>query len=335
MVILVFAMFLVSGCGNEGTVEDAVGSVEEVVDGVDEVDSVEMPERIIIGASEPGSAWYIYGSAFKEILENEFPGTIVDIFYGGGDINLTALQEGEVDFGITFGASAYDASQGRGNFSEPHDNVRGVVGIYETTLVMAVRENSDIYSVADLEGKTISSGLPGYATTGILQQILPVCGLDLDTVSWEYATMPDVALMFKDGAVDMAAIYAPVKAPFPAIEEIAVSTDIRLLPFPKECFDQALEINPGLVESPVPAGLYKGQEEEVYTHGVIGALYSRAGLSDEIVFAVVKALIDNRDKLEGMSPDLGYISVEDGHVGLGLELHNGAVEFYQAMGTLN
>ncbi|HHX87634.1 MAG TPA: TAXI family TRAP transporter solute-binding subunit [Firmicutes bacterium] len=297
-------------------------------------DEVKMPELITIGASEPGSSWYPMAVAMKDVLEKEYEDMQVEIFYGGGDINLKAIEEGKIDFGITFGVTAYDSLEGRNRFDEPLENVRGALGIFLANLQMVTRPDSDIKSVADLKGKTISTGMPGYATTGMFPDVLKVHGVDADDVTFEFATMPDVAVMFKDKSIDLFAVHSTIENPFPIIQDITANTPIRLLSISEEDLEELNKINPGHLKVTIPGGLYRGQDEDVVSQGNVAMLATRADLPDEVVYNVIKTLIENSDELANIVSDLKYINAENGPVGLAIPLHPGAEQYYEEQGTL-
>ncbi|CEP69190.1 TRAP transporter solute receptor, TAXI family [Moorella glycerini] len=318
-VVMVFMAGVVVGCAGGAGGKQSKGG---------------MPQRLTIGASEPGSSWYPMAAAMKEVLEKEFPGTKVDIFYGGGDINLKALEEKKIDFGITFGVTAADAKAGKGRFEKPLQNISSAMGLYLAALQMVVRPDSGINSISDLKGKKISTGMPGYATTGIFEQILPLYGLKKEDVKWVSGTASDIAGMFKDRTIDFCAVHSTIRVPFPMIQDIASQTPITLLGIDDQIMEQLREMNPGHQKVVIPANLYRGLSKEVTTEGTVGMLATRADLSEEVVYNVVSALIKNADYLAKAVADLSYISADKSSKGLGISLHPGAEKYYKEKGTL-
>ncbi len=322
--ILMFAMIALAGCGGAATEDNAAGD--------EAADTYVMPEKIVIGASEPGSSWYPVAAAMKDVIEKAYPGTRVDIFYGGGDVNLQALETGDIDFGITFSVNAADSVNGHGRFAESGalTNVSGAMGLWTAVLHMVTSPNSGINSVEDLKGKTISTGMQFYATTSIFNTILDLYGMTLnDMGKVEYATAPDMGTMFKDKALDFFAVHSTTLAPYPTIEDISVQTDIKILGLPDDILDQLHEINPGHVKAVIPANLYKGQTEDIVTEGTTAVLACRKDLDEQLVYNVVSTLVNNAGVLAQSVPDLVYITKEQSPVGLGIDLHPGAATFYE------
>lgn len=327
LLTLAFLLAAVAGCSQ--TADKAEPPKDTVTETTKPAKTGGMPEKIVIGASEPGSSWYPMAAAMKEVLEKEYPGTRVDIFYGGGDVNLKAIEEKKIDFGITFSVSAADAKAGKGRFSTALNNVSGAMGLYLAALQMVTRPDSDIKSIADLKGKKISTGMQGYATTGIFEQILPLYGLTKEDVKWEYATAPDIGNMFKDKDLDFFAIHSTTTAPFPVIQDISVQTPIRLIGMEEDKLAQLMQTNPGHQKVVVPANLYKGQTEEVVTQGNVGMLAVRSDLPEDVVQNVVSALIKNADYLAKAVADLSYVSKDKSGQGLGIPLHPGAEKAFK------
>lgn len=320
--LLILLLATVTSCGQKEKVPAESNNTEPKP-------SSGMPSQLTIGASEPGSSWFPMAAAMKEVIEKEYPNTRVDIFYGGGDVNLKALEEKKIDFGITFSVSAADTIAGKGRFEKPFTNISSAMGLYVAAMELVTSPESSINSIGDLKGKRASTGMQGYATTGIMEQILPLYGLNKEDVKWEYATAPDIGILFKDKALDFFAVHTTTFAPFPMIQDVSMQTPIKIIGIEEEILDKLIEINPGHQKVVIPANLYKGQTEDVLTQGTVGMLATRSDLPEEVVYNVVSTIVKNADYMTRAVADLQYISKETSDEGLGIKLHPGAEKFFK------
>lgn len=328
--LLVVLMVALTGCSGEP--EQTPADLEEGANQQGQGAMVEMPSKITIGVSEAGSQWYVIGGAIGQVLKEKYPGMTVDLFQGGGDVNLQAVENKQIDLGISLSVSAADAITGQGRFEKPLTNVKGLLGLFPGHLQIVVRQDSDIDSISDLKGKTISTGLPGYATSGIFEDLIKYYGLTKEDVKWEFASAPDAAAMFKDRQIDLFAINQ--FPPTPVIQDIASQNKIRLLGISDEVIQELEEENPGYSKITVPADSYSGQTEDVGTLNATTILAIRADFPDEVAYEIVKTIMENREKLADTVATLSYINPENGPIGIGAPIHPGAEKFYKEAGVL-
>ncbi|MDN3722159.1 TAXI family TRAP transporter solute-binding subunit [Roseibium salinum] len=93
--------------------------------------------------------------------------------------------------------------------------------------------------------------------------------------------------------------------------------------------------NPYYRIATIPAGTYKGTDEDVTTFGVGATFITSADVSDEVVYTVVKAVFDNFDAFTKLHPAFANLKEEEMiKDGLSAPLHPGAEKYYTERGWM-
>jgi TRAP transporter TAXI family solute receptor len=87
--------------------------------------------------------------------------------------------------------------------------------------------------------------------------------------------------------------------------------------------------------STIPAGMYRGTDNEVTSFGVAATLVTSADVSDEVAYNVAKAVFENFDTFTRLHPAFATLKKEDMvKAGLSIPLHPGAEKYYKEVGLL-
>src|SRR5699024_1992319 len=83
------------------------------------------------------------------------------------------------------------------------DNFSTIATMYPNPVQLIVREDSDIETVEDLEGKKVSPGIKGYSGEIAFQRILDIKGMSYDDLDGiEYIGTEDAAELLRDNHID-------------------------------------------------------------------------------------------------------------------------------------
>lgn len=282
-----------------------------------------------------GGSWYPLGSAMMNIIENN-----VDISTsngpGGGVGNCKAVDAGRADLGWTYTHTAYNAYNGRGKFKKDHKNLRHLMSLYPGVFQIAVPEDSDIHSVADLKDKRIVPGKVGFSGTVIAELVLKAYGLSFETIkesggSVSFVGYSDSAALMKDGHSD--AYMAVTSCPQSTIIDLNFRPGIRFLPIDKEHMQKILDMEPGLMATEIPKTAYKGMEEDVPAVGTVTSIVIHKDVPDELAYKIVKTLYANWPKLKEVKKKAIENSKPDkALMGAGIPVHPGAMKYYKEQG---
>jgi hypothetical protein len=136
-----------------------------------------------------------------------------------------------------------------------------------------------------------------------------------------------------DNKVD--AIAFVVGHPNGSIQEAATTTDAKLIPVSGPEVDALVEANPYYAKAVIPGGMYPGNSKDIETFGVGATFVTTAGMSDEAVYALVKAVFENFEDFKKLHPAFANLKEEEMiKDGLSAPLHDGAVKYYKERGWM-
>ena len=171
--------------------------------------------------------------------------------------NLTLVAEHDSDIAFTLSDTAIDAVEGQAGFDRPLD-LRALATIYPNITQVAVKADSGIERIEDLEGKTVSVGSPNSGTEVIALRLLEVAGLDPDEdLSKRGLGVGESVQALRDGSID--AFFWSGGVPTGAITDLTTTEDVRMLPLDdyleplRERFGEAYE------EAEIEEGEYDGR----------------------------------------------------------------------------
>ena len=255
--------------------------------------SVETVKRLRFGVAGEGGIYREFGERFAA-LENE-------------------TDNGQVELKATAGSAA---------------NLRLLAGEY-LQLAIAQAADSDIQSIEDLHGRTVSIGAEESGSEQNARQILSAYGLNDKMVSMVNLNYEDAAAQLKAGRVD--AIFMTVGAPSPVLTALAGECGIRLLKVDGAAAQRLQSAYSAYNTVTLPAGTYPGQTEKVQTVGVKAVLLASNALPAKQVQQLTQLLFSSR---EGLEEQLGIpLDPEENAVeGVGIPFHAGAAAYYKAAG---
>ncbi len=285
--------------------------------------------ELVFFSGPMGGAWYPLAGAAAEIIQNEIPGVYVEVQPGAGLVNMEAIQTGRADIAMGNSPTTADAFAGNPPFDNPTTKVRNLMGLYDLTLHMVAPRDSDIWTVEDFKGKRVSAQTSGETGEVMFRHILQAHGLSYDDFATvHHLSHGDSANLVRDRHADIMA--ASMNVPGPAIMELTMSRQMRLIPVAPDAFDDIRKINAGYVPFTIPAGSYPGQENDVLGVGMISHFAISADLDDELVYQIAEALYNNIDRLQAVVRtivnDVDYIMND-----IGAPMHPGAKRFFDSV----
>ncbi|MGA9873137.1 MAG: TAXI family TRAP transporter solute-binding subunit [Rhodococcus sp. (in: high G+C Gram-positive bacteria)] len=242
------------------------------------------PPELRLAAGEVGGFFWEFGGLLAGVASETVAAKIIPITTAGSIDNLDALDSGRADLALTLADAAY---------SHPSRNLAAVGCVYENYFQIAVRSDSDIETVADLRGRTVSIGAPGSGATLVSQRIFDASGLS------EAGAMREVQLSMSDagtalGDNDIDAVMWAGGLPTPAFADLR--TAIRLLDLGGVVADLRRGFGTAYEAVLVPADVY-GVHPEVTTVGIPNLLLVHPDVADDTVAALVGTLLDQSSAL--------------------------------------
>lgn len=306
-------------------------------------------EFFTIGTGGTAATYYPVGGVIANAISNPpgsracdeggscgVPGLIASAVSSRGSVdNVNAITSGLRNSGFAQSDVAFWAYTGTGTMEgqPPAENLRAIAALFPEHIHLVVMADSDINSVADLEGKRVSLDEPGSGTYVDANLILEAYGLSNEMVTAE-ALKPDAAGdALRNGQID--AFFFVGGYPTGAIVELASAVDIKLVPIDGDGAAGLTEEFGFFSVSDIPDGAYEGVAAT--TTVAVGAQWiTSADENEELIYQITSALWNDKTRV---LLDVGHakgasINKETALDGIGIPLHPGAERFYREAGLL-
>ncbi len=253
---------------------------------------------------------------------------------GGSVYNINTIRQGELEFGVAQSDWQYHAYNGTSKFADagPFTDLRAVFSVHPEPFTVVARADSGIKNFADLKGKRVNIGNPGSGQRGTMDVVLDALGwttADFALASELKASEQSQALC--DNKLD-AMIYT-VGHPSGSIAEATTSCDSVLVNVTGPEIDKLIADNAFYRTATIPGGMYRGNDEDTTTFGVGATFVSSAGVSDDVVYVVVKAVFDDIEGFRKLHPAFANLDpAQMASDGLSAPIHPGAAKYYAEHG---
>jgi len=252
--------------------------------------------------------------------------------------NLRLIKSKKSEMAFVAGTILYMSSHMMGPFKknkETFPELRGVSSVYVGIHHWVTLEKSGIRTMKDLKGKTICVGPSGSAVAAASLRNLKMLGFEKD-VKVRKLGWAEAATALKDGNVD---VFAAMSAlPVPAVIDVASTHKIRIIPVDPELMKKLIAANPANFLTTIPAGTYKGVNEDIPVSGYNAFWLAHKDVSAEVVYEMLRFTFkpSSRKFLENVHP--GWKMLEPGIEKMtqlmGVPLHPGAERYYKEAGIL-
>jgi uncharacterized protein len=278
---------------------------------------------ILTGGTQ--GTYYPLGGTFADLISTETDVKTTAEVSQASAANMTALQSGEGDVAFVQTDIAYYATEGTEMFDgQPIDTVSALGALYPETIQLVTLADSGINSYEDLKGKKVSVGAPGSGTYANAEQLLEIHGLsiedDIDAQNLDFGESTDG---LASGQIDAAFITAGY--PTAAVEALNATNAVNIIPVSAEKAEELIAKYPYYATDTIPSGTY-GLTEDVPAVSVLAMLAVKKDLSEDLVYAMTKAIYGNTDKISHAKGAL--IKAETGLDGIGIEVHPGAQKYF-------
>lgn len=288
-------------------------------------------ETIRFGAAGTGGIYNETANSIKSIADADGSLKIETKTTAGSAANVRLLSQNYLDAAIVQSDIAYDALNGENNFEKSGtlEGYSAVAGLFTEACHIVVREDSDIKSVDDLLGKTVSIGEEESGSELNAKQILSAYGLNAKMVKEKNLNYAEAATQLKNGDIDAAFFTLGLNAT--VVEELSKQCKIRLIGI-DDATAKKLKNTYSYVDCTIPKDTYNGQSDEVGTVAVKAVLIVNDRLSTGDVKKLTKLVFDNAQELQlTVSADVD-ITTEKAVDGVKIPFHKGAAEYYAEKG---
>ncbi len=117
-------------------------------------------QQLSIATGGTGGVYYPIGGGFAEIINEHLEGYEATAEVTGASVeNMGLIMRGDADLALVLADTALQAYEGSGDFEGRQiENTRALASVYPNAVQLVTLADSDIESLADLEGKRVSVG---------------------------------------------------------------------------------------------------------------------------------------------------------------------------------
>lgn len=290
-------------------------------------------EQLSVATGGTGGVYYPMGGGLAEIINKHVDGYAATAEVTGASVeNMGLVATGDADFAIGLADTVYQAYTGTGKFDgQQLGDTRAVGSLYANMVQIVTLDGSGIASLEDLKGKRVSVGAPGSGTEVNARTIIEANGMSFDDFDAQRLNFNETADALKNGDID--AGFWSVGAPTSSILNLATTNTIAIVPLSDDQVAKAQAVSPVMAPLSLPGGIYDGVADAVSTIGVPNVLVVSAQTSDDLVYAVTKALYENIADLQAVHPAANETTVEFSMNATPIPLHPGALRYYEEIGA--
>jgi TRAP transporter TAXI family solute receptor len=297
-------------------------------------------QRVFLSLATGGTAgvYFPLGAALAELWSGRVPNVQVTAQTSGASVaNVRLLQRGDVAIAMVQNDITYYAFNGIEMFMDrianqpaPVATLRGMAMLYPETIQVVTLRSKNINSIAELRGRRIAVGAPGSGTEVNARQILRMFELGYYNTRPDFLNFAEAADQVKDGVVDAAFITAG--HPTAAVQDIAATRDLKLLPVPREVVEQLRAQWPYYTAVTIPPNTYRGQTEPVDTVAVMAMLVTRQDIDEALIYSLTRTMWEHVDRLRAAHARGRDVTTATARRGMPITMHAGALRFYREFG---
>lgn len=292
---------------------------------------------ITIGTGGVTGVYYAVGGAVCRLVnkDRKTHGLRCSVESTGGSVfNVNTIKSGELDLGMAQSDVQYNATKGVGQFKDggAYGDLRAVFSVHPEPFTVLARKEAGVTKFEDFKGKRFNVGNPGSGTRASMEELLGAMGWKLTDFSLASELKADEhGPALCDNKID--GFFYAVGHPSANIQDPTTTCGAKLVPLTGAAIDKLVADKPYYAKATVPGGMYNNNPNATATYGVLATMVTSAKVSDEVIYAVTKAVFDNFDEFKKLHPAFANLDpkmmVKDGN---SAPLHPGAAKYYKEKG---
>ena len=281
--------------------------------------------KLTMGTGGTQGTYYAYGGVLGQHIKDKTGVAVNVVSTEGSAANIQGIAAGDYTMATVQSDVMSYAWDGTRAFEKDGkvDSFRVIAGLYGEA-VQLISMNPEIKTVADLKGKSVSIGAANSGVYFNAIDVLNAAGMTEEDIKAQFLSFDESTDAMKDGKIDAAFIVAG--APTTAITDLCLTNDAHLIPIDGKVAETMMNSNPFYTTYKVPAGTYKGQDEDVTTVTVKATLIVSADVSEDTVYEVTKAIFEDIEGIEHAKA--AELSLENATSGMTVPFHKGAAKYF-------
>ena len=289
--------------------------------------------QLTMGTGGESGTYFAVGGVLTNVLNEKNPDTMnVNVVSTGGSAdNLQNMATGVYQLATVQSDVMTYAYNGTRSFEKTGavPNVRILAGLYAET-VQIVTTNPDIKTVADLKGKAVCVGDQNSGTYFNAKDVFDAYGLDIEKdIQPIFQSFGASTESLKDGKIDAAFLTAG--APTTSVVDLGTAKSVYLVSIDDEHLAKLLEACPFYAKYTIGKDVYK-TPEDCQTVTVKATLVADASVSDDVAYAIVKTIFENKDEITAAHAKGAELDLTFATDGMAIPFHPGAAKYFAEKG---
>ncbi|MEO0805665.1 MAG: TAXI family TRAP transporter solute-binding subunit [Cyanobacteria bacterium J06643_4] len=267
--------------------------------------------------SETGE-YYAFGQAIAQVTQKHAPNIQIEVVASAGSSqNMDSVQTNEADFALVQSDTPVQS------------NVRAVTQLYPEMFHLIAREDANINTLRDLQGKQIALMPPGSGSYDLFWPLAEHYGLSAQDFDAQPMTAKAAHIALRAGEVE--ALFQIIGLGNSSVAELFQTEQLKLVEISQL---GALQLSQPYLESTViPQGSYDGSRpippKDLPVIAVSALLVANDSVDPDIVKTVTSMLYEHRNELIAITPRAASIQSPERSQNLGFPLHPGASAYYK------
>ena len=290
-------------------------------------------EQLTMGTGGEAGTYFAVGGVLANVLNEKNPDimSVNVVSTGGSADNLQNMAFGIYQLATVQSDVMTYAYNGTRSFEKTGavPNVRILAGIYAET-VQIVTTNPDIKTVADLKGRAVCVGDQNSGTYFNAKDVFDAYGLDIEKdIQPIFQSFGASTESLKDGKIDAAFLTAG--APTTSVVDLGTAKSVYLVSIDDEHMAKLLEACPFYAKYTIGKDVYK-TPEDCQTVTVKATLVADAAVSDEVAYAIVKTIFENKEEITAAHAKGAELDLVFATDGMAIPFHPGAAKYFAENG---
>ncbi|MWV38441.1 TAXI family TRAP transporter solute-binding subunit [Natrialba sp. INN-245] len=277
-----------------------------------------------------GASHYTKSAPLVELLpeHTEDPPLSATVSTSDGSVaNIRNLDNGEIDIGTTVDQIGHLAYNGEVPFEDEID-IRCIMRSEVVAQYYVVRDDSEIETIFDLDGVTMTSGPEGSGTHGQHDTLMDHYGLETDD---QYMGYGEGLRALRDGDLD--AFFGHHGSD--TMNAFATDGDeLRVLGWTEDEFDSMQEVFPWTARAEVTPDMLENYEETELAMGTNSFWVTMPEMDDDVVYEMTRAILENPEPIQESNVNSENLETEWAYYDFGVPYHDGSLEYFEEHGLI-
>jgi len=289
---------------------------------------------ITFGTAPPGGTFFVVGAAIAEALEAaeaEKDYVVSAESTKGSTENIRRLADGDFDFTMSNAAVTWYAVRGQGEWEGNPLALRSIATMAPNVAFFITPTSSGIEKFEDLKRKRVVVGPAGSGMEAFIRPMLQAHGVSYDDFTPLHQGQAGAVELLQDGAADAAFLGGAV--PTASIVQATATQPITFIPFDPETREQLVKKYDFFKPHVIPAGTYKGQDED-YACLNVGSMHliTTEDADEDFVYWLTKSVFEGGDSIAEKHPAGKSLNPKNVVLQTGTPFHPGAIRYYREIG---